>query len=450
MPGSNDKLRVLRRIPELRFEEELRGYNKHQVDRVLENLAPLADEVDLLLDRLKEAETRAASAEARLMERPGADIAEVAAPAPSAQADGFDNETISKTLLLAQQAADNKLREANEESARLRDAAAAEASTVVGDANAEAERIRSEILAQRATLMSQAETDVAALVSSAKADLDAKVSAAEAELADAHGGTRAALVEEIAGLRSQRDVLVADVDQFEGHLAARRETIREALAELTRVVEDPERLRTSMPPTPADVAAVDPDALLSSGLNEAVNTSLDTPLGEAPPLDLHAAAEREAGESVPEATGAGDTVAPDTAAPDTAAVQAAVESALNEPITNTDTIEVANAGDDVDLEATQAHETVTVADEDASVVDLTSEGAADDDAAGEAVGVARPAWADAIPDADPPPPDGTTGDPFLDELRRVTNEDEEDPALAAFLGDDEEGDKGGSWFSRRK
>ncbi len=78
MPGSNEKLRVLRRIPEIRFDEELRGYNKHQVDRVLENLAPLADEVDTLVERLSEAERRAAAAEARVMEGGGP------APTPAA------------------------------------------------------------------------------------------------------------------------------------------------------------------------------------------------------------------------------------------------------------------------------------------------------------------------------------------------------------------------------
>ena len=36
MAVQSDKLRLLRRIPQIRFEEELRGYSKSQVDRVLE------------------------------------------------------------------------------------------------------------------------------------------------------------------------------------------------------------------------------------------------------------------------------------------------------------------------------------------------------------------------------------------------------------------------------
>lgn len=48
--------------------------------------------------------------------------------------------------------------------------------------------------------------------------------------------------------------------------------------------------------------------------------------------------------------------------------------------------------------------------------------------------------------------DGASADPFLDELRRATSEDEDDEALSKFLNDadtDEDDNKGG-WFGRRK
>ena len=82
MALQSDKLRLLRRIPKIRFEEELRGYSKQQVDRVLENLAPLADEIESLQNRLAEAETRAAGAEARLLESSGRE-SDIAAPGDS-------------------------------------------------------------------------------------------------------------------------------------------------------------------------------------------------------------------------------------------------------------------------------------------------------------------------------------------------------------------------------
>ena len=121
MALQSDKLRLLRRIPEIRFEEELRGYSKQQVDRVLENLAPLADEIEALQNRLAEAETRAASAEARLIESGGreVDLAPVAAPValPATPAD-FD-ETLRNTLLLAQRTADETVRRANDDAANI-------------------------------------------------------------------------------------------------------------------------------------------------------------------------------------------------------------------------------------------------------------------------------------------------------------------------------------------
>jgi len=48
--------------------------------------------------------------------------------------------------------------------------------------------------------------------------------------------------------------------------------------------------------------------------------------------------------------------------------------------------------------------------------------------------------------------DDGTSDPFLDELRRVTSEDEDDEALSKFLNDaeSEADDAKGGWFGRRK
>ncbi len=70
----------------------------------------------------------------------------------------------------------------------------------------------------------------------------------------------------------------------------------------------------------------------------------------------------------------------------------------------------------------------------------------------DAPAIERPQWADDVPSTDeaPTPP----SDPFLEELRRVTSDedDTDDDALARFLDGDaeEEADKGGGWFGRRK
>ena len=83
MAQQSDKLRLLRRIPDIRFEEEAMGYSKDQVDRVLANLAPLADEIEKLQSRLGEAENRAQSAEARLIEARSPSATEAAPAVPA-------------------------------------------------------------------------------------------------------------------------------------------------------------------------------------------------------------------------------------------------------------------------------------------------------------------------------------------------------------------------------
>ncbi len=58
---------------------------------------------------------------------------------------------------------------------------------------------------------------------------------------------------------------------------------------------------------------------------------------------------------------------------------------------------------------------------------------------------------DLAPGADRAGKAEATSDPFLDELRRVTSDDDDDEALSKFLGDSESDDDGkGGWFGRRK
>ncbi|MGI9595978.1 MAG: DivIVA domain-containing protein, partial [Acidimicrobiales bacterium] len=137
MPLQSDKLRLLRRIPDIRFEEETRGYSKDQVDRVLANLAPLADEIERLQARLSESETRAASAEARLVEARSPSQASGAPGMPPAPQPDFD-ETLRNTLVSAQRQADTTIREAKEEAERLRTEAEFQSNALLADARDQA------------------------------------------------------------------------------------------------------------------------------------------------------------------------------------------------------------------------------------------------------------------------------------------------------------------------
>lgn len=434
MPGSNDKLRVLRRIPEIRFDEELRGYNKHQVDRVLENLAPLADEVDSLVDRLSEAERRAAAAEARLMESGGPPPAPATAPAPTSE--NFD-ETLSKTLLLAQRTADATVQEARDEAARIKAEADADASATREAVETEAASMRSSAQDERAASIDQANREVAAMIDAARATIDAKVAEAEAELEQSHASTRDDLIEQIASLQRARDALALDVEHFEGHLASRREVIRSAISELSEVVEHPERLRTVMPPSPvADVPDLDQaeqvaievaslDTLAAEVTDDAASQGLLTP-------EFTPGGEPDGDHDDNGAWGDDETTWAEDPGIDEALSAGLIVDDPGAPVAESDdggdpTLAVPLVEAELDSDelpvGTSVRDLVAVDNEDAST---PNEPGADD--SGDA-----------------------TSDPFLDELRRVTSDEDDDEALSKFLNDAEgDDDSKGGWFGRRK
>ncbi len=251
MALQSDKLRLLRRIPEIRFEEELRGYSKQQVDRVLENLAPLADEIEGLQNRLAEAETRAASAEARLIEHGGreADLAPIAPPAvaplPATPAD-FD-ETLRNTLLLAQRTADETVRRANDDAARITGSASTEAEQTLASSRAEAAQLDADIRARRAELLADVDAERNELLGEIKAAAEARRQSIEAELSQIEGAERAELLSQIEDLQGIRSMLVDDVELLERHLEVRRDAVRAVVAEISSVIDEPERLRADGP-----------------------------------------------------------------------------------------------------------------------------------------------------------------------------------------------------------
>lgn len=449
MASPNEKLRVLRRIPEIRFDEEMRGYNKNQVDRVLENLAPLADEVDVLLDRLNEAERRAATAEAKLVDRSGppsaADPMPVAAAAPIIAPADFD-ETLSKTLLLAQRTADTTVNEANEQAIRIRTSAEAEAAAARDKAASDSAQARQEIERDRGDVIRQANAEASTMVDAARSTIDAKIRAAEQELVDAHEATRAGLLEQIAELQRTRDALAVDVDHFEGHLAARRETIREALAELSTVIDDPDRLRTTMPPTPISVADHDPAAYPPIKVEV---TTLDTLAAEVEVEGANGLGDAIADEA--DETDAGYNEADAGASTFSDAGSAGVLWADSQPEADDGASSEDEAGsahddsaddgpDDVGPDADDGDPTAAFSILDTDAVE-TDDPEAD----------SRPDWADAVPVIDDSEAPDDESDPFLDELRRVTSDDDDDDeALSSFLSESDEGDSKGGWFGRRK
>lgn len=111
---------------EVEFREKRRGYHPEDVDEFLEQMATA---VDQLHDRVRQAEERAQRAQA------------VAAEA------GSSDETLRRTLVLAQRTAEAAVQDAREQAARIVAGAEQQARSIVGDAEERARRLHGEALA---------------------------------------------------------------------------------------------------------------------------------------------------------------------------------------------------------------------------------------------------------------------------------------------------------------
>ncbi len=172
--GMELSAKVLR---EVEFSGSLRGYNTDEVDEFLEQVA-LA--VDNLQSELRAAQERAEQARAEQV--PGL-------PRSSLE----DEDTIRKTLILAQRTADLAIKEAQLEAAELLERSRSESRVIVGEARDQAERISSD--AERR------------------------------------------LREEVARLSATRDDLRGEVDTLVSLLGSERERLKESLETALRYVE---------------------------------------------------------------------------------------------------------------------------------------------------------------------------------------------------------------------
>ncbi|MFW2380810.1 MAG: DivIVA domain-containing protein [Acidimicrobiales bacterium] len=266
MSVGSDKLRLLRQIPTVKFEEEMRGYSKSQVDRVLETLAPLADEIETLQQQLAEANERADEATHRASaiagQAMGADQA-VTAQAP----DGDFDQTLRNTLLLAQRTADQTIREAERKAEEVRRDSTGQADSIMAGARAEAKELKGEAHAQREQMLADAESERAQLLADALEHAETRKAAIEEELLSEQGIRRNELLVEISTLERSRDDLSADVHRFEQFLEGRRESVRSALNELNAVLDDPELLAETDAPEPAEIGLLDPEELTTLSID---------------------------------------------------------------------------------------------------------------------------------------------------------------------------------------
>jgi DivIVA domain-containing protein len=190
------------------FREARRGgYNTRDVDDFIERVAA---GVGHLNERVREAQARAEAAEARLVELQR-EVEELRRRPPTAAAPEVSDtdETLRRTLVLAQRTADATVKEAKEEANR-----------VLSESREEAARTRAE---------------------------------AEAEARRGAESARVAAQSEVEGLLSDRDRLKADYDMLTRRIEEQRSQLRSGIDQMQRLLDDPAALKPLGPVTVADV-----------------------------------------------------------------------------------------------------------------------------------------------------------------------------------------------------
>lgn len=219
----------------VQFRTEMRGYNRIDVDRFLEDVARVLAEMQQHMESLARKASRAEE------EASGSKELE---------------ETMRKTLLIAQQTADQVVKEAR-----------AEAATISSEA------------AERATRINALAEDKAR----------ATIVEAEQRAEAAYREARLRLAAEVEQLDAERRGLVLDLERVSAHVVAEREKLRETVEGLVALVGQGEFLRVEKP----DVLTPDqPPA--SQAADPEVDSSADGSDGESPePVEPDGADEAE-------------------------------------------------------------------------------------------------------------------------------------------------------------
>jgi DivIVA domain-containing protein len=198
MDNSQASASILDTLRTVEFRLGLKGYNVDEVDEYLDKAAQeaegLQEHVRQLNDRLRQASERIAQLEREKRSAPAPSAEGDEAAVASADAAALSDETLQRTLLLAQKFVDQTKRESE-----------AEAASVVSQAE---EKARSAI---------------------------AEAEAAAAQLqAESHQKLR----EEVTRLESTRTELATDVETMARHLDSERNRLRGALTEILKWVDE--------------------------------------------------------------------------------------------------------------------------------------------------------------------------------------------------------------------
>src|SRR3984885_10730487 len=198
MDNSQAPASILETLRTVEFRLGLKGYNVDEVDEYLDKAAQeaeaLQEHVRQLNERLRQASERIAQLERDKRAAPAAAVPDETAAVAASDAAALADETLQRTLLLAQKFVDQTKRESE-----------AEAATVIAQAEETAR---------------------------------AAIAAAEATSAQLQAETHQKLREEVTRLEATRTELATDVESMARHLESERNRLRGALSEILKWVDE--------------------------------------------------------------------------------------------------------------------------------------------------------------------------------------------------------------------
>ena len=254
-----ESLRVL--IEEAEFKESFRGYDRNQVDDLLEQLAArvsrLETESSRAAESVRNAEDKArAEAEAQIEERVQAELAN--RPGVAGVSEEEAAERLRRTLVLAQRTADAAIDEARHEANQLLAQAHQEADELTSSSQAQAETLTTEAHADAERLRLEAQGEHERIIADAKTLNERLTAEAHAEAERSKAESTSQLAEETASLQATRTELIADVARLELHVDKQRSRLRDSVTALQRLLDDPGSFEiTPLPDSDTAVEATD-------------------------------------------------------------------------------------------------------------------------------------------------------------------------------------------------
>jgi cell division initiation protein len=204
MDNSQAPSSILDTLRTVEFRLGLKGYNVDEVDEYLDKAAQeaeaLQEHVRQLNERLRQASERIAQLERDKRAAPvpaeseESVAAAAAAAAAAAEANALSDETLQRTLLLAQKFVDQTKRES--------------------------------------------EAEAAAVIAQAEETARASIAVAEATAAQLQAETHQKLRDEVSRLEATRTELATDVESMARHLESERNRLRGALSEILKWVDE--------------------------------------------------------------------------------------------------------------------------------------------------------------------------------------------------------------------